>query len=85
MGFTPFPHANTNDAVIEAWNVIEWDADMAVLHFDGGIPWQEALDGTGYPPGFQSWLDFQADRVPLGHAVYVAVSPISDTRNRLAG
>lgn len=85
MGFTPFPHANSNNAVIEAWSVIEWDADLAVLHFDGGIPWQEALDGTGYPPGFQDWLDFQADRVPLGHAVYVAVSPISSTRNGLAG
>ena len=85
MGFTPFPHANTNEAVYDAWDVIEWDADLAVLHFDGGIPWQEALDGTGYPPGFQDWLDFQAGEVPPGHSVYVAVTPISDTRNRLAG
>jgi hypothetical protein len=85
MGFTPFPHANSDNAVIEAWNVIDWDADLACLHFDGGIPWQEALDGTGYPPGFQSWLDWQAQRVPLGHAVYVAVTPLSNTRDGLAG
>ena len=85
MGFTPFPHANSANAVSEAWNVIEQDADLAVLHFDGGIPWQEALDGTGYPPGFTYWLDDQADRVPFGHAVYVAVTPISNGRDGLAG
>jgi hypothetical protein len=85
MGFTPFPHANTTDAVSEAWGVIERDADLAVLHFDGGIPWQEALDGTGYPPGFEAWLDWQEDRIPLGHAVYVAVTPISSSRDGLAG
>jgi hypothetical protein len=85
MGFTPFPHANSENAVAEAWNVIGRDADLVALHFDGGIPWQEALDGTGYPPGFAAWLDWQADRIPLGHAVYVAVSPISDTRDGLAG
>lgn len=85
MGFTPFPHANSEFAVAEAWSVIERDADLAVLHFDGGVPWQEALDGTGYPPGIQDQLSWQANRIPLGHWVYVAVTPLSSRRNGLAG
>ncbi|MCK4408509.1 MAG: hypothetical protein KAW67_00395, partial [Candidatus Eisenbacteria sp.] len=85
MGFTPFPHAATDDAVIQAWNIIASDGDMAVVHLDGGIPWQEALDGTPYPSGFSDMIEFCAGRIPLGHTVYVAVTPISNTRDGLAG
>ncbi len=85
MGFTPFPHANSTQAVLDAWDVIAVDADLAVIHEDGGIPWQEALDGDPYPASYESWLDFQASNVPIGHTVYVAVTPISGDRTGLAG
>jgi hypothetical protein len=85
MGFTPFPHAATDDAVMQAWNVIGSDGDMAVIHLDGGIPWQEALDGTPYPSRFANMIEFYAGRIPLGHTVYVAVTPISNARDGLAG
>ncbi len=85
MGFTPYPHANATSAVLDAWDVIAADGDLAAIHEDGGIPWQEALDGTAYDASYAYWLNFQADNIPAGHAVYLAVTPISTTRNGLAG
>jgi hypothetical protein len=85
LGFTDFPHANTTNAILDAWDIIARDADMAVLHFGDGVPWQEALDGTAYPAGYQEMLDFRAAQVPTGHVVYLAVSPINSSRNGLAG
>jgi hypothetical protein len=57
---------------------------MAVLHFDGGVPWQEALDDAEYAQNFQNEIDFSAQAVPPGHVRYVAVTPISGGRNGLA-
>ena len=84
MGFTPFPYAMTEEAYIDTWEVISTDGDMAALHFDGGVPWQEAYDETAYPTNFQNELDFSDGAVPFGHVRYVAVTPISDRRNGLA-
>lgn len=84
MGFTDFPHARSVDALNEAWDIVEHEADLAVLHFDDGIPWQEALDGAAYPAGYQEELNFKAARVPPGHVKYLAVTPISPTRDGLA-
>ncbi|MCD4691206.1 hypothetical protein K8S17_07070 [bacterium] len=85
MGFTGYPHANSSEAVIDAWDVIARDADLAVIHEDGGIPWQEALDGTPYPTSYAAWHDFQVSSIPAGHTVYLAVTPISNDRTSLAG
>ncbi len=84
MGFTDFPHAFTSAAVADAYAVIARDGDLAVLHFDGGVPWQEALDGAPYPQNVQDELTSKAGSVPAGHVVYLAVTPIGFTRNRLA-
>ncbi len=85
MGFTSYPHANSTAAVLDAWDVIAVDGDLAVIHEDGGIPWQEALDGEPYPASYAAWLDFQSASIPAGHTVYLAVTPISNDRRRLAG
>lgn len=57
---------------------------MVVDHFDGGVPWQEALDGTAYPAAFQADLDSKVARIPSGHLVYLAVTPIAFARDALA-
>jgi hypothetical protein len=84
MGFTGFPHANSMAAVLAAWDVIASDGDLAVIHEDGGIPWQEALDGTAYPASYASWLEYVRSLIPPGHAKYLAVTPISSSRDGLA-
>jgi hypothetical protein len=85
LGFTDFPHANTPNAILDAWAVIATDADMAVLHFGDGVPWQEALDATAYPAAYWDTLQFKAAQVPASHVVYLAVSPLNSTRDGLAG
>ena len=60
LGFTDFPHANSSEAVAAAFAVIANDGDMAAMHFDGGVPWQEALDGAPYPQNVQAELSSKA-------------------------
>lgn len=84
LGFTDFPYDATAAAFDEAYRVIGQDADMVVEHFDGGVPWQPALDGTAYPVPFQNDIDGKVSRVPDGHTVYLAVTPIAFGRDGLA-
>ena len=84
MGFTDFPHARDQQAVLEVYDVIDRDADLAVMHFDDGVPWPEASRGEPYPAGFQDWLDLKASFIPIGHRIYLAVTPIAFERDGLA-
>lgn len=84
LGFTDFPHVVTIQGLIEAYRVIADEGDLAVEHFDGGVPWDEALNGTPYSQGFQDELTGKASLVPPGHRVYLAVTPIAFGRNGLA-
>ncbi|HUV36708.1 MAG TPA: hypothetical protein VMX58_07205 [Patescibacteria group bacterium] len=84
LGFTDFPHARTNEAYLAAWDVIENDGNMAVLHFDDGVPWPEALQNIRYAPEYENELSSKESLVPIGHVVYLAVTPISFTRDSLA-
>ncbi|UCD56249.1 MAG: hypothetical protein JSV16_10460 [Candidatus Hydrogenedentota bacterium] len=85
LGFTDFPHANTSEARLAVFDVIEQDANMAVMHFDDGVPWQEALEEMRYDENYVSELSFKESRIPIGHFTYLAVTPIAFSRDSLAG
>ncbi len=92
MGFTDFPHANSISAVNAAFTVITNDADMAVMHFDDGVPWAEALDNvnngtrylTTYHTNFLNSIAYKKSKIPVGHVLYLAVTPLNFFRNGLA-
>lgn len=92
LGFTDFPHANSVAAVNEAFAIIARDGDMAVMHFDDGVPWQEALDGVNhvtpytqnYAADYLASINFKKSAIPSGHVVYLAVTPLSFSRDTLA-
>ncbi|NHZ86212.1 MAG: hypothetical protein GWP19_10065 [Planctomycetia bacterium] len=84
LGFTDFPHALTLDAWAAAFAVIQQDADMATMHFDDGVPWQAAFDGSPYPQNFLDELNGKAGAIPSGHLTYLAVTPIGFSRDKLA-
>ena len=84
MGFTDFPYAFSPQAVNEVAAIVRRDGDLAVLHFDDGVPWAEALAGTPYPAALQADLERKAAALPAGHVRYVATTPIAFTRDRLA-
>lgn len=85
LGFTDFPHNLGTLAIDAVWNLIATDGDLAVVTFDEGVPWQQALDEEPYPPSFQGTVDDKRFRVPSGHVVFLAVTPINERRNGLAG
>ena len=92
MGFTDFPHERSLAALNDVFSVISLDADMAVMHFDDGVPWQEALAGAingtdytqDYAAEFIGGIDLKKTLIPIGHVVYLAVTPINFLRNGLA-
>jgi len=84
MGFTPWPPDFTHEAVAEVYNFIAEHADLIAHHFDNGVPWQEAYENRPYPASLQNnWL-FRKLSTPAGHAVLVAITPISFERTGLA-
>lgn len=84
LGFTDFPYARTQAAVDEVRRIVAEEGDLAVFHFDGGVPWQEAAAGTSYNASFEAELTAQRAAVPEGHKTYLAVTPINFERNGLA-
>lgn len=84
LGFSDFPYARTQAAVDEVRRIVRTEGDLSVFHFDGGVPWQEAAAGSAFDPAFESELDAQRAAVPVGHRVYLAVTPINFERDGLA-
>lgn len=84
LGFTDFPHALSGEAIAFAFSVVARDGDLAIAHWDDGVPWEEALSGAPYAAGFQAEIDRRRAGFPPGHVVYLAVTPIAFERDRLA-
>ncbi len=84
MSISDFPYANTVNAFDASFALMLQNTDMVMMHFDGGVPWQEALDGTTYPQGFLNELNFKKSKIPTSHTTYLAVTPIAFERNALA-
>ena len=84
MGLSDFPHAFTPEAVEFALEAIRRDADLVMMHFDDGIPWEEAAAGAPYPAGYAADLERRARAQPPGHVRYLAVTPLNFQRDGLA-
>ncbi|MBI4618463.1 MAG: hypothetical protein HY720_33000 [Planctomycetes bacterium] len=56
---------------------------LDVDHLDEGVPWPEAPEG-GLSPGAQRDLEFRASHLSGDRRVYLAVTPIADSRDGLA-
>ena len=85
MGLTPFPYDVSGvDKIEYVYQKVAADADLIAHHFDNGIPWDEALNGTPYPSKVTDDWYFRKSRIPAGHKLYVAVTPVNGSRNGLA-
>lgn len=90
LGFAPFPPdlPDSNiQALIDTYDRIDEHGDIIAHHFDDGIPWPESAAGGGfdsYHPNLQADWNFRREMTPAGHDVYVAITPISISRDRLA-
>ena len=84
LGFTDFPYTPTVDAFLEGYGIIEKDADMAVMHFDDGIPWQSAFEKSDYGTEIENELKGKVSLIPEDHLIYLAITPISFERDDIA-
>ncbi|MGE5608568.1 MAG: hypothetical protein ACM359_04900 [Bacillota bacterium] len=83
MGFTPFPHDMTLEAVQQMRTFLAAHADIIAIHLEG-VPWAEALaDKPFHPKMMQDWKD-KAAAIPPGAKVYLAITPIDGGRKALA-
>ncbi|HEB89699.1 MAG TPA: hypothetical protein ENI85_09025 [Deltaproteobacteria bacterium] len=84
MGFTPWPSDATTAAVDLAYAQISAHGDLIAHHFDGGVPWPEALAGAPLPAAVEAELAARVAATPPGHRVYLALSPLNGSRDGLA-
>lgn len=84
MGMTPWLYDYTQEAFTWTYDLIATHGDIVVHHFDGGVPWPEALAGGGYHQKAKQDLDLRVSQLKSGQKVYVALTPISFMRDDLA-
>jgi len=84
LGFTPWPYDATTAAVSYVYSEAALRGDFIAHHLDGGIPWQEALDGTPYSAELEAEISARITGTPTGMRSYLAISPLNGGRNGLA-
>lgn len=84
MGFTPWPYDATQAAVNDVYEKLHASGDIIAHHLDGGIPWQEALDGDPLPTAVSNEIADRVARTADSQCVYLALSPLNSARDDLA-
>ncbi|HMZ41620.1 MAG TPA: hypothetical protein PKN81_12340 [Anaerolineales bacterium] len=84
MGFTRWPPEATLEGIDRMNNFVNTYGDMTALHFDGGVPWPEALTDSPLPAGLMSSWQFTRDAIPAEHTLLVSITPLDMTRSKLA-
>lgn len=84
LGFTPFAYDLTLEAVETTYALTGANSDIVAHHFDGGVPWPEALAGDPYHPNVGADLDLRIGHLLPSQRIYLAVTPISFVRDGMA-
>ncbi len=84
MGFTRWPPEATLEGIQHMNEFIETHGDLTAMHFDGGIPWPEALADGDYPEAVMNEWQWAKDSMPANHTLYVAITPLDTSRTALA-
>lgn len=84
IGFTPWPYDLTEQAVNETYSFINENASMISHHFDGGVPWVEALEKEELPDHLQSeWAKRRAN-TDAHLKIFLSLTPLNFDRDALA-
>ena len=85
MTITPFSYGVTPEAQEEVHGIIDARRDMVIHHIDDGVPWPEAYAGLPYHPNVEANLQDRLAHTPDGVPVFLAVAPLNNYRNAMAG
>jgi hypothetical protein len=84
MGFTRWPPEATTQGIEKMNTFLANHGDLTAIHFDGGIPWNEALNAQPFPKTVRDeWAGNKA-AIPAAHKLYLAITPIDINRKALA-
>ncbi len=84
LGFTPWPADLTAAGADRTYAFIHDHANLMAHHFDGGVPWDEALDGAKFPKHLRDDWATRKSRTPEHFQTFVAVTPLDFDRTGLA-
>jgi len=83
MGFTPFPWDMSDEAVNATYQFLAANGDIIAHHFDGGVPWSEALEDKPFHPHLENEWKKRSGATP-DLKVLVSVTPLNGGRNGMA-
>lgn len=84
MGFTPWPYEATDNALETTYTRLVNHGDIIKHQLLGGIPWQEALDGSAYHANLEAEIQGRLDRTPSSTEVFLAIDSLDASRSSLA-
>jgi len=84
MGFTRWPPEATLEGIARMDDFLAAHGDMTALHFDGGVPWPDALTNGPLPDGLVNSWHSTRETIPASHTLLVSITPLDMTRSKLA-
>ncbi|MBV1908260.1 MAG: hypothetical protein KUG78_03005 [Kangiellaceae bacterium] len=84
MGFTPWLYEASQEAIDVTYSRLITHGDIIKHHLQGGIPWQESLDGTDYHPNVESEIQGRLDKTPVGTTVFLAIDSLNTERDTIS-
>jgi len=84
MGFTRWPPVATLEGIARMDAFLAAHGDLTALHFDGGVPWPEALADSPFSEGLMNNWKSTRDAIPANHTLLVSITPLDMTRSKLA-
>lgn len=84
MGFTRWPPEATLEGIARMDAFLAAHGDMTALHFDGGIPWPEALTNGPFRDGLMNHWKSTREAIPADHSLLISITPLDMTRTKLA-
>ncbi len=84
LGFTRWPPSFEAADIEHMYQFIAEHGDLIAHHFDAGVPWPEAYDDQPFSKHVMDDWSFSKSKTPKGHKVYVAITPLADSRDAMA-
>jgi hypothetical protein len=80
MGVSLLPHDLSIEGLAALFAFVNSHCDLISVKVDGGIPWQEALDGRPYPEEVQKGLEEKVPKVEQKR-VFISATPLNGDKN----
>ncbi len=84
MGFTPWLYEASLDAQSVTYDRLAQHGDIIKHHLLGGVPWQEALDGSPYSSNLEDNIQGRLSNSAPSLKVFLAIDSLNTARDGLA-